>query len=74
MTIEDMVKKIQRYSHRAENEKFASFEILKLAVEEKKYIFEPERNFTIVEIDSYKKKCYPPSLRKYISLFPREVV
>ena len=74
MTIEDMVKKIHRYSHRAENEKFASYEILKHAVEEKKYIFEPERKFTIVEIDSYKEKCYPPSLRKYISLFPREVV
>ena len=73
MTIEDMLKKIYRYSHRAENEKFASHEMLSAAVNEKKYIFEPERRFTIVETSSYTKNCYPQSLIIYISKFPEEV-
>lgn len=74
MTIEDMVKKIYRYSHRAENEIFASHEMLSVAVNEKKYIFEPERKFTIVETNSYKKNCYPQSLKKFIFVFPEQVI
>jgi beta-1,4-mannosyl-glycoprotein beta-1,4-N-acetylglucosaminyltransferase len=73
MPVDDMVKKISRYSHRVENSKFASRAILRNAVEEKKYIFEPDRKFSIAVNYNFKEKCYPSSLEKYMPLFPKEV-
>jgi len=73
MSIEDMIKKISRYSHQVENQKFASYEILQKAVSEKRYVFEPERKFSITENSNYRKRCYPSSLKNYLALFPDEV-
>ena len=73
MPVDDMVKKISRYSHRVENSKFASRAILRNAIDEKKYIFEPDRKFSNAVNCNFKEKCYPSSLEKYMPLFPKEV-
>jgi hypothetical protein len=73
MPVDEMVKKLSRYSHRVENSKFATHALLSSAINEKKYIFEPDRKFSIVEKRSFKEKCYPPSLEKFLPLFPEEV-
>jgi hypothetical protein len=74
MTVDQMVDKIMRYSHRKENEVFADKSILKVAVAEKKYIFEPERDFHIVEIGDLHSKIYPDSLASFIHEFPEEII
>ena len=73
MSVDNMVEKISRYSHRVENQKFASPEVLRKAIEERTYLFEPDRKCRIIVKSSFNAKCYPKSLRKHSSLFPKEV-
>jgi Glycosyltransferase family 17 len=62
MDIEDMVKKLKRYAHNDIYGHFADAEILTRAVIEKKYIFDPNVKFEIVEL-AYDSPIYPKSFR-----------
>lgn len=73
MTPSEMVQKIMKYSHRKENEKFANLETLRCSIEEKKYPFEPERPFRIVERNP-NSRIYPKSLKKYVTMFNSELI
>jgi hypothetical protein len=73
MTVEDMIEKISRYSHRVENQRFATPEVLKNAIRERRYLFEPERKCKILVKDSFNSKCYPKSLSKHLCHFPKEL-
>lgn len=73
MNPSDMVKKILAYSHRAENEKFASPELLQIAVSERLYPFEPERSFSIRLSKNLNDTYYPRALSKYEYLFSEEL-
>jgi hypothetical protein len=73
MNPSDMVKKIMAYSHRAENEIFASEEIMKDAISNRTYPFEPDRKFTIKVDSNLNKSYYPQSLSKFRFLFSEEL-
>ncbi len=49
MPIDFMINKLNSYAH-TEFKKFADKDILEKAIKEKKYIFEPERPFNIIEL------------------------
>lgn len=70
----EIVKKILRYSHRFENEKFANEQIITNAIERKIYIFDQERKFKIIERSNLAKHPYPKSLLLHISEFPPELI
>ena len=74
MSINDMIEKIKKYSHRAENEIFADKGLLTDAVIQKRYLFEPSRPFKIKELNSYESRCYPKSLKFNLKLLPKEVL
>lgn len=74
MTPEDMVKKIKRYSHRVENEKFAEVSLLKESIANKKYPFEANRPFNIVVSKKFTERYYPRSLRANLFHFPEELI
>lgn len=73
MNAEDMVRKIKRYSHRVENEKYASVELLSQAVSNRTYPFEPDRPFTIKISRSFEEKYYPKSLLAHLQDFPESL-
>ena len=75
LTIEEMLQKLQTYGHHAIYGHLADEQILKDAVENKKYPFEPKRPFHIVEVDPKKTKyLYPKSFYllkdKFVNLLP----
>ena len=49
MSVEQMILKLRSYSH-PEYEKFANIEVLNRAIEDKVYIFDESRPFTIQEL------------------------
>ena len=68
MTNKEIVAKILRYSHRAENEIFANEKIIDWAVKNQIYIFEPNRSFNIRKVKKLTDRIYPKSLPKYYTL------
>lgn len=73
MTPSEMVGKILKYSHRKENEKFADQNVLRIAIQDKKYPFEPDRPFRIIE-RKLNSRIYPKSLSKYINYFQSDLI
>ena len=69
MTAEEMKDKILNTAHRVEYEEFADVEVLQKAITDKKWIFHPERNFTVQEQAELTAPCYPRSLVTYQNLF-----
>lgn len=69
MTAEEMKDKILNTAHRVEYEEFADVEVLQKAITDKKWIFHPERSFTVQEQTKLTAPCYPRSLVTYQNLF-----
>ena len=68
MTYEEMQRKILIYGHRAENEKFADVELLKDAVEAKKYLFDSEEDFSVEVIQGVDGQLYPTFFSQILPL------
>ena len=69
MTAEEMKDKVLSTAHRVEYEEFADVEVLQRAITDKKWIFHPERKFTVQEQTSLTAPCYPKSLITYQEMF-----
>jgi hypothetical protein len=70
LTIDEMIKKLNMYSHQSTYAKFAKRDILEDAVKNKKYPFDPDVDFKIRVLDIYKdKEYYPRSLYSMLDKF-----
>lgn len=70
LTIDEMIDKLKNYAHSSDYGHLANATILKNAVKNKKYPFEPDRSFTIKTVD-YRShpEYYPDCFGKYYSEF-----
>lgn len=70
LTTEEMLHKLKSYAHSAEYGQFAEENILKEAVREKKYPFNPLVSFSIKELDITRDShLFPDNMREYIDWF-----
>lgn len=70
LTIDEMIQKLGTYAHHNEYRHFAKKEILEDAVKNKKYPFDPKRDFRIQVLDIYKdRKYYPRSIYTMLDEF-----
>lgn len=70
LTVDEMVNKLKSYAHSAEYVHLAEPEILRKAINEKRYPFDENKPFHIRELDIQKDKdFYPDDMEEYISRF-----
>jgi hypothetical protein len=70
LTIDEMIQKLGMYAHHHEYAHLAKREILEDAVRNKKYPFDPKRDFRIQVLDIYKDtKHYPQSIYTMLDEF-----
>ena len=78
MDIPSMISKIHNYAHRVENLKFADADALELAIREKIYLFEPEREMDIKVHTDFSSRIFPASIAemqsRLVHLFQSEDV
>ena len=60
LSIEEMIQKLKMYAHHYDYGHFAKKEILEDAIKNKKYPFDPKRDFKIKVLDIYKDREYYP--------------
>lgn len=70
LTVSEMVEKLKNYAHANDYGHLADEKILKDAVKNKKYPFEPERPFTIKTVDCHTNpEYYPDCFEEFYSEF-----
>lgn len=70
LKVEDMIKKLNIYSHHYDYGQFAKKEILENAIKNKKYPFDPKIDFNIKVLNIYKnKEYYPKSIYSILDEF-----
>lgn len=71
--VEEMVQKVESYAHSADYSHLVSATVLRNAVQSKTYPFEPERPFSLIELD-FDSEILPASFSKYRHLIHPEVL
>jgi len=74
MTTEQIYDKILTTAHRTEYEEFANKELIEQAIKIPKWIFQPNRKFTIERINNLESKYFPKSISIFSNLFENEVM
>lgn len=62
LTVDEMLTKLNVYSHHYDYSHLAKREVLEDAIRKKKYPFDPDRNFEIRELDIEKERNYYPEM------------
>ncbi len=75
LTVEEMIEKLNMYSHQSEYSRFAKRDILEDAVKNKKYPFDPSVDFKIRILDINKdREFYPQSIYGMLDEFKEFIV